>query len=343
MLGVYNIDGYSRGRILFKGLKANNVNVKNYLPTGILKYPKLLFRILKKDYDVLLVTGKLVLLTSWLLKWWHRKPIVFDVFISDYDTLVIDRKLVKPNSMKAKLLWWGDKLSCKISNYLIHDTKQHIEYFGKEFGSKTKKFKEILIGADDVIFKKLPSKKHDNFVVMFHGTFIPLQGIEYILEAAKILEKNKDISFEIIGAGQTFEEMKEFAKSLEVNNVFFRGMKPITDLPKLLATCDVALGIFGNTPKTQRVIPNKAYEIIACEIPLITADTPASRAFFTHKKDAVLVPAANSKKLADAITFLYKNKKVSLKIAENGLKLFNQKASVLAIGKSLKLFISEVK
>ena len=139
MIGNYDLEEYSRGRILYKGLIKNKVSVSLFLPKKN-KYFNILKKIIKKDYDILLLTGKIVLLLAWFLKIFHKKRIIFDMFISDYDNLVNDRKLIRKNSLRAKLIWLMDKYSCKISNKVILDTNEHINYFINEFGINSNKF-----------------------------------------------------------------------------------------------------------------------------------------------------------------------------------------------------------
>ena len=338
MLGIYNIEDYSRGRVIYNGLKKNKANVKRYLPKGPLKYIKLAIRLLKKDYDVLFVTGKICLFVSWILKPIHKKKIFFDAFISDYDNLVNDRKVVKKSSLKAKFLWLIDKFSCQISDYIILDTKEHVKYFVNEFGLNKKKFYVVYIGADENIFYPRKSKKTKDFLVSFHGTFIPLQGIEYIVKAAKKLE-GKNIVFEIIGKGQTYNKIVDLANRLKVKNVSFLGFKKIHTLPKYVSKADVCLGIFGNTEKTKRVIPNKAYEVIAMKKCLITADTKAINELFEHKKNIYLCKVADENSLAKAILNLKKNRKLLNKISKNGYLLFKDVCTSKIIGKNLYDYI----
>jgi len=122
----------------------------------------------------------------------------------------------------------------------------------------------------------IPCKKTlDKFIIGFHGKFIPLQGVQYIIKAAHLLADNEDIFFSIIGNGQTFKEATALAKKLNLKNIHFHGKLALEELPSHLRQFDVCLGIFGNTPKTQRVIPNKVYESIAMARPIISAKTPA--------------------------------------------------------------------
>ena len=67
-----------------------------------------------------------------------------------------------------------------------------------------------------------------------------------------------------------------------------------------MSRADIVLGIFGESVKTMRVIPNKAYEALAMSLPLVTADTPAIRELL-DERSAVLVPAADPQAIADAL------------------------------------------
>ena len=344
MLGTYDLNEYSRGRILYKGLLKNNVKVSLFLPKGKLKYFKLARRLLKKDYNIILVNGKLNLILCKILKPFHRRPIVFDVFISDYDSLVKDRKLVKENSFKARILWLLDKYTCKWADFVILDTKAHIKYFVKEFGLKTSKFKEIYIGADEEIFRptSYQNKKNKKFIVLFHGTFIPLQGIEYIVKAAKLLEKDREILFQIIGYGQTFKKIKKLVARLKIKNIHFLGFQEISKIPTYISKADVCLGIFGETQKAKRVIPNKAFEVIAMKKPLITADTPAIKELFIHRKNCYLCKISDEKSLAVAIKELKNDFNLRKKIALNGYKLFKEKCTSKEIGNRLKKLLKSI-
>lgn len=338
MLGIYDIKKYSRGRIIFNGLKKNMIETEIFLPRGALKYLKILGKLLLCKEDVIIVTGKIVFLLSKLLQFFHRKKIIFDVFISDFDNLVKDRKLVKEKSLYSKLLWLSDKYSCLISDLVILDTNDHIKYFIKEFGLSKTHFEEVLIGADENIFRKTktPKKHRKEFVVFFHGTFIPLQGIKYILDAAKLISSDKSIRFIFAGRGQTFLEMKKYARKLKLSNVNFLGFVKIEKLPSYIEKSDICLGIFGDSEKTQKVIPNKAYEIIASGKPLISGKTPAMEKQFTHGKDVYLCEVSSGKAIADSIKNLKTDKALRLKIGINGYKKFSEKFTSEVIGKKVK-------
>ena len=117
-------------------------------------------------------------------------------------------------------------------------------------------------------------------------------------------------------------------------------MQPPQAVADAVINCDIGLGIFGETDKAKRVIPNKAFEILAAKRPLITADTPASRELLTHKQDAYLCRGANSDSLAKAILELKKDSKLRKKIAVNGYNTFKSKASLKAISRQLDEIVS---
>ena len=73
------------------------------------------------------------------------------------------------------------------------------------------------------------------------------------------------------------------------------------DLPGEIQAAGCALGIFGTGAKAGRVIPNKAFQALACGTPLVTADTTAARELLTDGADALLVPPGDPEALERAI------------------------------------------
>jgi glycosyltransferase involved in cell wall biosynthesis len=160
--------------------------------------------------------------------------------------------------------------------------------------------------------------------VRFHGSFIPLHGIETILRAAGEL-KEENILFELAGRGQLSQSSEKLANNLTLSNVRFVGHVPLTEIPRFIAGADVCLGIFALTPKAQRVIPTKVYEILACGRPLITAHTPAISRVFRDREHALLVTPGDSQDLAAKILELKADPSLAETIAHNGYTLFAEK------------------
>jgi len=338
---------YIRNAVIINGLKENGVEVLlcNTKEKGFGKFFKLfkLHKRLKDKYDVLIVgssgTSRPLVVLAKIIS---RKFLIWDAHYSLYDSFVFDRKLVKPKSLKARYYWFLDWLSCKLADKILLDTNEHIKYFIETFKIKKDKFIKLLVGANTEIFYPAPGSnlkrgeiKKEHFLICFYGKFIPLQGVQYIVRAAKILEKHSDMKFQIIGKGQTYSMVIKLVQRLKIKNIDFIDRVPQKELPKYIAKADICLGIFGDTQKTQRVIPNKVYEAIAMKKPVITADTPAARELFTDRKNILFCKTANPQDLARKILELKNNEDLRSTIALNGYKLFVTNTTPKAIGKKL--------
>jgi len=334
---------YSRNAILISALKRKfEVQVISSSKNSyFLRIPEvwLKFIFAKNDYDYLLVgfLGQPLLPLAKLLA---RKPIIFDAFISLYDTLCFDRKTFTPYSIVGRIAYFLDKKSCEWAGKIITDTNQNINYFAKNFSIPKKKFCRVWVGSQtDLFYPREERKVKDKFIVFFYGTFIPLHGVEYIIRAAKLLEDEKDLLFKIVGRGQTYQKNYNLAQSLNLKNVIFLGRQPIKTLSDFMASADVCLGVFGDTEKAQRVIPNKVFDALASQKPVITTDTPAIRELLEDKKGCLLCQTANPRSLADAILLLKQNKVLRDKIAKNGYRKFIRHCSLEALSKTLNSFI----
>jgi glycosyltransferase involved in cell wall biosynthesis len=186
----------------------------------------------------------------------------------------------------------------------------------------------------------MEEKDNIMFHILFWGNFIPLQGVEYIIRAAKILENDKNIIFTLIGSGQTFNQVKKEADNLKIRNVRFLCKLPVGELPPFISKADVCLGIFGDTDKAQRVIPNKVYEAIAMAKPVITGDTPAIRELFADRENILLCQTANPNDLAEKILELKDSDTLRNRIARGGYEIFQEYAIPKVIAQK---FIAELK
>jgi glycosyltransferase involved in cell wall biosynthesis len=298
------------------------------------KYKDLLrqWNALTRRPDILLLpfVGQYVAPLAWLLARRRRIPLVLDALISVYDTDVFDRKKVARWHPKAAFLWFADWLSCRLADAVVVDTPEHARYFMDEFGAREDKILVIPVGARTDIYGTVPpvdeAAAAHPFTVLFYGTFIPLHGIETILGAAKVLqEHNEPVRFEFYGKGQTHPAMTALAKRLGLRNVSFHDPVPPAALASVLRNADVCLGIFGTTPKALRVFPTKAYEILACGRPLITARTAASERIVTDNVNTLLVPPGDSAALAEAILRLENEPALRETLAQNGQALFHER------------------
>lgn len=333
--GDYNPQ-YIRNDVIIKGLIKNKVDLSicRSSSKGFYRFleltKKFLFSSHKSDFIIVGSSDSSRPLVV-LIKILSRKPIIWDAHYSLYDTIVGDRKLVRERSLKSFYYWFLDWMGCVLADKILLDTNHHIEYFSKTFHIRKSKFIRILVGADEELLKATtnitskPSANSGTFLVSFHGNYIPLQGIEYIVSAAKILESYSDIRFNLIGGGQVDKKIMDLANKLNIANVKFIDRIPYSEIPYYLEIADISLGIFANTDKALRVIPNKIYEAMAMGKAIVTADTPAIHELFQDKKNILLCKPADSEDLAQKILELRNNENLRYTIAQEAYRLFQSK------------------
>lgn len=179
------------------------------------------------------------------------------------------------------------------------------------------------------------------FKVLFYGHYIPLQGIEYIVRAAKLLENETDITFEIIGGGKNKFNMINLANKLELKNIVFFDEVPISELSRMMSISDVCLGIFGKSEKTKRVIPNKVFDAVALKKPIITSDTPAIRELFSEN-ELILTDLSNPNSIADAILWAKSNREKMIEMADRAYTVLTLSATPQIVGNKLKGIIQSL-
>jgi glycosyltransferase involved in cell wall biosynthesis len=341
---------YTRNQMILRALERNFqvVRVTNSSRPFILRNLLIVLKLLPKlwkEHDGVFVGfyGQPLLPIVKLLT---RKPIVFDAFVSTYDTLCFDRKWFKPNSIGGRLAYWLDRYTCLLADRVLLDTKTHADYFAETFDLPREKFSVLYLGYDDNTFYPRdvqPTEDPQQFIVFYYGSFLPLQGIEYIIRAAKLLEHEPAIQFQIAGRGSTYREIRRLAKDLTVTNVEFMGWIPYHQLPIAIACASICLGgHFSAIGKAQRVIAGKTYQFLAMAKPTIVGDNPANRELFTHKKNVYMCRMADEEALAAAIMALKDDQRLRKQIAAEGFRLVTTTLNTEKLSQNLLSIIEKV-
>jgi glycosyltransferase involved in cell wall biosynthesis len=106
----------------------------------------------------------------------------------------------------------------------------------------------------------------------------------------------------LIGKGQEEARISAMLEREPVARLKWIPWVPYEELVGWIHRADVCLGIFGDSDKAARVIPNKVFQILSAGAPLITRDSPAIRELLDpDTPGVVLTPCADPQALLAAV------------------------------------------
>jgi glycosyltransferase involved in cell wall biosynthesis len=259
------------------------------------------------------------------------RPVVFNPLVSLADTIVGDRGRFRAGSVPARALERVDRGAFGAADRVVADTDAHARFLAQLTGRND--IAVCFVGAEDRLFR--PGwQPREPFTALFVGKLIPLQGIETVLAAARTAP---EVPFRVVGSGQLGALLEGRPR-----NVTHVPWVEYELLPGENRSAGCVLGIFGTTEKAQRVIPNKAFQALACGAPLVTADTPAARELLVHGESALLVPPGDPARLADAVRTLAADDALARRIGAGGRAAYERAASEAVLGRRWRGLIEDL-
>jgi colanic acid biosynthesis glycosyl transferase WcaI len=160
---------------------------------------------------------------------------------------------------------------------------------------------------------------NDTFNIIYAGNIGPVQGLDTVLGAALLLQKEKQIEFVFIGDGAAKSDLVEKAKQQGLNNVVFLPYQPRDRMAEIWASADVALVVLLRGTGLG-ALPSKTFSILASNRPiLVSVDEDSETCKLVQRADAGLcVPPENAAKLAEAILTLKKDNTLCERLGHNG-------------------------
>lgn len=143
----------------------------------------------------------------------------------------------------------------------------------------------------------------DEKIVLYSGNVGNKQGLEVVLDAAKVLSSSVEVKFLIIGNGAYGKKLQQLAVKMELTNLAFKSLQPWEDVPQILAMADIHL-VVQKRGAADAVLPSKLTNILSAGgHALVTAepDTELGKISTMWPGIYVLVDPENTEDFIDAL------------------------------------------
>jgi len=271
------IDGVPIRRVWLYPASGRNAarRVANYLTFTVASAAALVFQ---HDTDLVFVEAQPLTLAfpAWVLKMLRGTPYVYNtpdlqVEYAEEGRWVGIRAMIKAARGLERFLM-NRSLSVTTVTYGF------IEHFHKERSIPLERISFLPNGADTERLRPMPRNAAfaekmgvgDCKVFTFAGTHAPYQGLEVILDAARLLLHRKDVVFLMVGDGPVREHLIQKAEKEEITNVLFRK-SPFDEMCELMSITTASLVVLRALTVSRKMRLSKAIPPLACGVPLIYA------------------------------------------------------------------------
>ena len=178
-------------------------------------------------------------------------------------------------------------------------------------------------GIDLVQFGNQNTANPEKICAIVTRSLLPEYRHDSILKAFAILnQKGIDFVLTIVGDGTQLEKLKNLAKNLGIENkVNFTGRILNTSLPKLLQESNIYISM----PITEGVSAS-LFEAMASNCYPIVSDITGNQSWIVYRKNGLLVPVDDSKKLAEELIWAFENRDHRIQAVSNNRKFVAKNA-----------------
>jgi len=131
------------------------------------------------------------------------------------------------------------------------------------------------------LFSHYKKKPHDGFTIGFIGQIRYPKQIKILIDASEDIQ---GVRVFLAGSGPSYEEIRDYCAEKE--HVLFHGPYNYQeDIISLYSEIDCVYSVYDTSRDNVRVaLPNRLYEAIACELPVLVADNTALADFVTKHR-----------------------------------------------------------
>ncbi|WP_162238026.1 MULTISPECIES: glycosyltransferase [unclassified Rathayibacter] len=236
-----------------------------------------------------------------------RCRLVVDGFVGLYETDIGDLEKASAVSPRARVLALLDWCAVVVADLYLIDTEVRAETIRRRHPSA--KVLSLPVGSPSWAVPQPGRKRNgeDSLLrVLYYGNYIPLHGVDLVIDAIAKSELRGKVELTLIGDGRTRPEVERRVRAAGVQAACrFLEAVPAEKLPDHIRESDVVLGIFGDSLKARSVIANKVWQGLSCGRTVVTRASPALEEIADVVGDQLIQIGPSSDELADELLRLH--------------------------------------
>ncbi len=168
----------------------------------------------------------------------------------------------------------------------------------------------------------------DKFIISFAGSMEPSQGLEVVVETAKLLMEYNDLIFLLAGSGPSKSLLKSLITNRKASNTLLLPVIPKERYVQFLNASDVCL-VTLSPDIPPHTVPGKLAAIMACGRPVIAAvnQQGEAAAIIRLAGCGICVEPGNAEALSKAVLMLYRDEGLRKSMGEKAMMFSNQNFS----------------
>ena len=280
---------------------------------------------IKGDFDYLMVESPPLFLgiSAWWISKRKKAKMVFNV--SDLWPESAEKLGVITNRAFLKMATILEELLYKKAFMVTGQTQGIVADIKKRFPNKTVHW--LPNGVDESIFsfqrtidvRKQLQFSDSDFLIMYGGIIGLAQGLDVVLDAAKLLPAESKITYLLLGDGPEKKRLQQRVIEEQITRVKFLELVSREVGPSYVDAVDVAVIPLKKMDLFLGAIPSKIFENLALGKPLLlSVDGEARKLFVDEGKAALFIEPENSQMLAEKSLLLEANPALVREMGNNG-------------------------
>jgi len=201
-----------------------------------------------------------------------------------------------------------------------------------------KKVRLLPSGVDTEMFSPdARSSGSEGPVVLFLGTLYRFSGLDRVItDWKRVLAVHPRAKLVIVGAGEDQARLESFG----AENVIFTGMQPYSRLPEFIRSSDVCINPFELNGITEKILPTKLFQYLACGKPVVATRLPGTIPFLSGEEDGVIYTETGD--TVDVLTQLLSDPERCRSLGERGVRAA-RRFDWVEIARQMATWLAELK